>query len=282
MATAKQQKPNYQNNPFFVATDGLTLLFKKAMPVAILAIVLACLSLFGNMAQTAVDISTGANSPSDERMMDDKASEQTVNNFFESISREEVAVFVGVGLIVLLVLIFVSTLIAGVFDYTAAQLAKGKTVTLQEALKGVLRRFFGYLWLNILIGIKVFLWSLLLIVPGIIMAVRYSLSGAAFFEKGLGANAATKHSSRLVKGAWLTTFSSFALFNIVTLGMLQAILQPGTVAVLYRQLNAFDAAKAKKPAAHVLSWLTLLIPLGLLVLLLLVGGLVAYVSYIRS
>ena len=282
MAKTAQRTPEYQNNPFFVATDGLTLLFNKALSVAILAIVLASLGLVGSAVKNTSNIAMRDESFTQRVQAPDKAAEQTFNNFFVSLTASEITIIVTVMVIVVLTAIFVSTLIAGVFDYTAAQLAKGKTATLQEALQAVLHRFFSYLWLTILVGLKVFLWSLLLIVPGIIMAVRYSLSGVAFFEKDLGANAATKESSRLVKGAWITTFGSFGLFNIITFGMIQTILQPGTNAVLYRQFKAFETAKMKKPAAHALSWLTLLLPLGLFILMLLIGGIVAYVIYLHS
>ena len=42
--------------------------------------------------------------------------------------------------------------------------------------------FFRFLWLNILIAIFTFLWSLLLIVPGIIAAYRYSMAIYIFFD----------------------------------------------------------------------------------------------------
>ena len=42
--------------------------------------------------------------------------------------------------------------------------------------------FFRFLWLEILTGIFIFLWSLLLVVPGIIAAYRYSMAPFIFFE----------------------------------------------------------------------------------------------------
>lgn len=282
MAKAAQHTPEYQNNPFFVATNGLTLLFNKAMSVAILAIVLASLGLMGNAVKNVTNISMHDETFTQSSQSADKTTEHAFNNFVGSLTTSEITILVTIGVIVLLTAIFVSTMIVGVFDYTAAQLARGKTVTLQEAIQAVLHRFFGYLWLTILVGIKILLWTLLLVVPGIIMAVRYSLSGVAFFEKDLSANAASKESSRLVKGAWITTFGSLGLFNIITFGMIQTVLQPGTNAILYRQFKAYDTAKTKKPAAHALSWLTLLLPLGLVILTMLVGGAVAYVVYLQS
>ena len=42
--------------------------------------------------------------------------------------------------------------------------------------------FFRYLWLNILMAIFIFLWSLLLVIPGIIAAYRYSMAPYIFFD----------------------------------------------------------------------------------------------------
>ena len=42
--------------------------------------------------------------------------------------------------------------------------------------------FFRFLWLNILMAIFIFLWSLLLVVPGIIAAYRYSMAMYIFFD----------------------------------------------------------------------------------------------------
>lgn len=265
------KKPAYQNNPFFVATDGLELLFKKALSVAILLIVLSLFGVFGQLPQTISDIQRTGD-PSQRQELDNKYTseyadiERTVTN----LDGGQWAVIGAVIAILLLGMIVIGTVLSGISDYTAARLARGKTTTLSEAFRAVFARFFSYLWLQILIGIKILLWSLLLIVPGIIMAVRYSLSGPAFFDKGLGAGTATKHSAAITKGAWLTTFASHSLFGIITLGVIQPLLQPGTSAVLYGQLDTYKKKELKKPSAHVLSWLTLLIPF-VLVLLMLVG-----------
>ena len=42
--------------------------------------------------------------------------------------------------------------------------------------------FFRFLWLEILMGIFIFLWSLLLVIPGIVAAYRYSMALFIFFD----------------------------------------------------------------------------------------------------
>ena len=259
-----EKKPAYQNNPFFVATDGLELLFKKALTVAILLIVLSLIGVFGQIPQTISDIQTTSN-PSHRQDVDAEYRKgfADIKQAVTSLDAREWVVIGAIVATLLLGLIVISTVLSGISDYTSARLAKGKTTTLSEALRAVLERFFSYLWLQILIGIKIFLWSLLLIIPGFIMAIRYSLSGPAFFDKKVGAQAATKYSATITKGAWLTTFASHSLFGIITFGMIQPLLQPGTSAVLYGQLDNYKRKELAKPPAHILSWLTLLIPLVL-------------------
>jgi uncharacterized membrane protein len=160
----------------------------------------------------------------------------------------------------------IAALFGGVSAYTSAKLAQGERVSIGRAFRESFERLWSFLWLQILIFVKVVLWSLLFIIPGIIMAVRYSLAGVAFFDdtKAVKGNAAIKESLRLTKNAWLTTYASNTLFNIITLGAIGNVLSIGTNAVLYKQ---YQASGDKKPAAHWLSWLTLVLPFAILGLL---------------
>lgn len=260
MAT-RSTTPEYQNNPFFVAIDGIKLLFKHALSVAIFLIVLAVLASSSQSVSTVVDIQNGVltNTP-EEQQAQDKAAAEAFMSTVSHLTSQEWAAIAMAAIAVLLIVMIVGVIIGGINDYTAAQLAKNKQTTLGEALKAVIARFPSYLWLHILIGIKVLLWSLLFIIPGIIMSVRYSLAGTAFFHDNKRGNNAIKYSLALTKGAWLTTFASLSFFNLITFGLLQPILQPGIQAVLYRQYTAYDTTKMEKPAAHGLSWFALFLP----------------------
>ena len=257
MSTPTKKHPVYQNNPFTIATDGLSLLFKLAQPIAILAIVLSVLNMFGGFS---------GNFDADYSQKNSSDPIAEINHQFSSIPMEAWIIIGLIGGVLLLGFIIIGTFVSGMIDYTAAQLANNKKVTFSEAFTAVAKRFFGYLWLQIWVGIKIFLWSLLLIVPGIIMAVRYSLAGPAFFRHNLSADAAIEHSSTITKGAWLTTFASFGLFNIITFGLIEYLLKPGTSGLLLRQYDAYNDVKMQKPAAHGLSWMTLAISIGLVVL----------------
>lgn len=262
--TSPKQQPEYQNNPFFVASDGLTLLFRLAQSVAILLVVLCGIGFVSTLIPTPPSSYqetsyTATNEP--------EFGFDTIKREIEQIPAETWIIIGVVAGIILLGCITIGVILGGISDYTASQIAAGKTTSLGQAFKAIMRRFFGYLWLQILVGIKIFLWSLLLIVPGIIMATRYSLAGTAFFSEKLGAQAATKRSAALTKGAWFTTFGSMSLFNIITFGIIQPLLQPGINGILFRQYAAFDAQKLVKPKAHILSWIAFFAPIVLVLFL---------------
>lgn len=232
---------DYENNPFYVGLHGLNTVFDKAKGVSILLVVVSVLSF----------LSGAPGQPQDK--------DEFKNFALPSLSPEQWAL-IGLGAsFIFLAAIAVGSMISGMSAYASARVARGHDVKLGEAFQAVLDRLFSYIWLQIITIVKILLWSLLLIVPGIIMSVRYSLANVAFFDKELRGNAAIKESLKLTRGAWLTTYASQALFNIVTLGIISELVQSGARAVLYRQLSVFGE-KTKKPDAHILSWLTLFLP----------------------
>lgn len=236
------KKTNLTNNPLRIAVDGTKLLFQKAPMAAIVLAFLSAItagSYFGEPAPTETDDSLG---------MPEAALDPATIIMIAIV----VAVFIFGALVI-------GSLVAGIFAHTSAEIAKGREVTFRQSLKAISERLWSFVWLQLLIIVKVILWSLLLVVPGIIMAVRYSLASLSFFddEKKLKGNAAIQDSLQLTKGAWLTTFASQMFFNIITLGMISPIIDTGSKAMLYRQFNELQKADQPKPKAHTLSWVTL-------------------------
>lgn len=253
MSTKKTRLAHYENNPFFVAANGLTALLDLARGVGILFIILSILNFF---------------SGGDRWKMSDHDNDKLAD-VLSGWTGTEWTLAIGATFIILLAFALVGALLGGVSAYTSSQMAKGKKVKIGQAFSVALDHVWGYLWLNIIITVKLFLWSLLFIVPGIYMAFRYSLAGVAFFDKDLHGNAAIKKSLQLTRNGWLTTFASNILFNILTLGALNMAITTGVNATLYKQ---FGKVGDDKPAAHWLSWVSLLgfgvvIFLGLIVLL---------------
>lgn len=253
MATQTKLPKDYENNPFFIATKGLSALFALARGVAIVFVVLSViLSFYG-----------GPSVPTDSEGNPDPTQ---VTQTFASWSANEWITAVGAVTIIGAALLLLGALFGGVSAYTSAQLAKGKRVPLNEAFKVAFEHLWSFLWLQIVIFVKLLLWTLLFIVPGVIMSVRYSLASVAFFDKDLRGNAAIKESLRLTKGAWFTTFAGNALLNLITFGVISSVVTTGANAILYRQ---FTKLGDDKPAAHWLSWLTLFLPLIIFALLML-------------
>lgn len=247
----------YENNPFFVATNGLDLLFKKAQSVGILMAVLAGVSVLASLPYMFMPPSDSSQPvASDPQVV---AAENQA--FSDAISRIPLEVWLIAGtllLIVLAVILAIGIIFRGITDYTSAQLAKGKQATLNDAFRAVFNNFWSYTWVLLVASVKTFLWSLLLFIPGFVMSYRYSLAGVVFFDKAVKGGAASTESAALTKGAWLTTFASQNLLNMITLGAIPMLLQPGTNGVLYHQLRTVGS---EKPRAHFLSWLTLLLPI---------------------
>ena len=84
-----------------------------------------------------------------------------------------------------------------------------ENITVKEAFlraKKIAGKFFA---LNLLIGIFVMLWSLLFIIPGIYMALMYSMAVWIFIYEDIRGTAAIKKSKELVKGYWGAVFWRF-------------------------------------------------------------------------
>ena len=243
---SKKQQPTYINSPFTIAIEGMKLLFQKAPTLAIILAILSAL---------------GASNYFSDRSNTNNAPAPTV------VGPDMDPAVVAVTIIVITVMLFgvliFGSIIAGIFAFTSTELAKGRTVSFQQATKATVDRLWSFVWLQLLMIGKIILWSLLFIVPGVIMAFRYSLANLSFFDsdKKLTGNAALKDSVTLTKNAWITTFGAQVFFNIITLGLISPIIDTATKAILYRQFVALEHDGKPKPAPHALSW----VALGLLI-----------------
>ena len=250
MTNKTSHESKYESNPFFIATNGITLLFNLARNVATVLIVISVLTFFSQV------------SPSDspERDAEDFVA------LLSSWSIDQWALAVIATFILTLAFVMVTSLFGGVSSYTSAEIAKGNQVSLGDSFRTAFNNLWSYIWLQVIIFVKLVLWTLLFIVPGIYFAIRYSLSGVAFYDskKNLRGNDAIKESMRLTRNGWLTTFASNVLFNLLTFGVLKTVVNTGVNAFLYKQ---FESVGHKKPPAHMLSWITLFLPFVLIIML---------------
>lgn len=262
---AKSAPATYENNPFYIGLNGLKLFFASAQSVAIYAIVLSVVLFIFSTAVNVVDSFGTFGMSETELDARDRETADSVRDFFA----QDAGGLAVAGIIIasgIFLLIVVWLLLYGVLEYTAARMALGEKVELKKAFAEVGRNLASYVWLYVVITVKLILWYLLLIVPGIIMSVRYSLAGTVFFAEGKRGNAAVVRSAQLTKGAWFTTFAGYGLWNLITFSQITNLIMPGTSAVLYRQLRDVTDAGTEKPSAHWLSWLTFFVPLALAVL----------------
>ena len=260
--THPHQTQPYENNPFNIGLNGLKLFFASAQSVAIYAIVLCAVAFLFNLASNVADVLDGRT-----RSQQNRADTQAIRDAMSQDTGHLVVGGIVVASVIFLV-ILVMLVLNGVLEYTGARIALGEKVELKQAFKEVLKDLAGYLWMNIIMVVKLFLWTLLFIVPGVIMAVRYKLAGTVFFAEGKRGNAAVKRSAELTKGAWFTTFAGYGLWSLITFNTIQQLLAPGTNAILYRQLRDVTDAGQDKPSAHWLSWLTFFVPIALVLMFL--------------
>ena len=248
----KSDSPLTPYNPFFIALNGITLLFSNALSVGIVILVISALT--GMISYRG-----------DESQFKDK---NDFVHYMSSLSSTEILLIIGVLIIIVTFSIVVGAMMHGIQSYTAMRLAKSEKTTIGEAFNTVLGQFGGYLLLYVWMNIKIFLWTLLLIVPGIIAYYRYTFAGVIFFDKNLHREAAIKESNRLTKGGIVTLLSSNLLFNLLTLGYISRVISIATTSELYREYTALDAAKRPKPAIHWLSWVSLALPFVILAVVL--------------
>ena len=79
---------------------------------------------------------------------------------------------------------------------------EGNPVDIKESYKTGFKKFFPYVWIIILVFLAVFGGALLLIIPGIIFGVWFSLASYIYIIEGTGGTGALKRSKQLVKGNW--------------------------------------------------------------------------------
>lgn len=233
----------YINNPFFIATEGLKLFFAKAVGVAVLLIIVSAFF-------QVVNSGFSGSEPAQQSTTSSQIA-QPEANVSNSVLAVIIVLAAVIGTGVVIAVIAAGTLLAGVTGYTSAQLANSKDVSLQDAWKATTDQFWSLLWLQVLTFLKILAWTLLFIIPGIVMSLRYSLATTAFFDKGLKGNAALKESLALTKGSWITLFGAQTVFSIITLGIINYLTSAGTTTVLYRQFR--DTPLEERPKAHGLS-----------------------------
>lgn len=237
--------PQESANPLTIALQGLENIFQYARPVAVVFCVMIAVGVVTGAIGTAQNkASAPATLPPDTTPATQASLEQVIL---------AVLIIISVLIVTLLLFVAISAVISGLAAVASAATANQEKITLRQAFAQLMKRFPGYYGLQLLIGIKLFAWLLLLVVPGIIMAVRYSLANTAYFARNLSARQAIHHSTAITKNHWITTLASFWLPNIITLGIFSPLINMGVQSQLLRQLDSRHKTHAPVLGTHWLS-----------------------------
>lgn len=147
----------------------------------------------------------------------------------------------------------VSFAVAGLLGFGTVsfflKISRNETVTYKELFSKI-NMCFSYLAISLLVGLFTALWSLLLIIPGIIAAINYSL---VYFVKldnpELGALEVLRKSKEMMNGhKWdffvlILSFLGWAILGIFTLGILYLWLVPYMQVTYANFYNSLKEAK---------------------------------------
>jgi uncharacterized membrane protein len=99
--------------------------------------------------------------------------------------------------------------------YGAFQAMRGRPVIIGDAVRRGFSRFLSIVGVSILVSLGVFVGLILFIIPGIILALRWSVALPACVVENLGPIAAMRRSADLTKGHRWQIFGLFVLIIVV-------------------------------------------------------------------
>jgi len=104
-------------------------------------------------------------------------------------------------------------------NYYFIRLNDGEEIGVMQGLLGRMRIFLRSLWLHAIMFVRIFLWSLLLVIPGIIAALRYSMAPYYLAENpDMKASEAIRKSKETMKNLKMSYFMlqlSFVGWNLL-------------------------------------------------------------------
>lgn len=165
-----------------------------------------------------------------------------------------IALMLGlIGLVFLL--LYIRTIVHMGYLKTYLKLLDGVRPRVREIFAHI-HPFWRYVWSVVLFALRVFLGFLLLIVPGIIWAIKFQFMPILTLDKGLGAVDAMRESARMTEGQkWHLFKLGIVIFLLNILGFLclgvgALITMPLTTLMhlyVYRQLSLEDGQNMAQP-----------------------------------
>src|SRR5713101_2489634 len=126
------------------------------------------------------------------------------------------------ALLLLLVVIFVVNIVfsaiaeGSAIKLASEQITKGQA-SLEASLKIAVSKLLSIWALSIIVGIIVFLGIIALIVPGVILAIMFSLAFPVLLIENKGVTESMGRSRQLVSHRWGKTFGTFLVLGIIVL-----------------------------------------------------------------
>jgi hypothetical protein len=259
-----KNKTNYNSNPFTLTFSALSRFFNTNAGWAIALIILGVFGFIGNGLNSVGNLAKERNTSDVGNLW--------VNTHSVSPEVSTIVALVIVGSVlfffILIIALVVQTFFSGMFTYAALQSEAGKSVSFSEAFNATTKRFWRLLVSQFLANLKIFGWTLLFIVPGIIAGFRYQLLPYLIMsepEDEKGISSSHEKTKKLVKGRLWELFGiSFVAAIIPIVG---TILGLTGKAAHYNQLTATAHAPEKRPDIHWLNYFGLLIGLFMILII---------------
>jgi uncharacterized membrane protein len=129
----------------------------------------------------------------------------------------DVGAALGANLGVTLLGVALASVLQGMLTRASFDDLSGKGVAMGAAIGDGLRYFFPLVLLGILLGLGVMLGFILLIIPGLILAVRWAVAAPALVIEGLGPTTAMGRSAELSKGSRWPIFGLLLLYVLLSI-----------------------------------------------------------------
>lgn len=144
----------------------------------------------------------------------------------------------GVVFTTLIIILFVSALISvvlgsiatGIGILISSQIIENKSINLRGLVWIIVKRLLSIWALTIIVGIIVFLGLLALIVPGIILAIMFSLALPVLLIENIGVTESMGRSRQLVGGRWLKSFGIYLVMGLI-IGVISLAVSGGTAVI---------------------------------------------------
>lgn len=150
--------------------------------------------------------------------------------------------FSGFGLLHMVVMLFATSFLAASLYSLSLSELEGETPTPQEVFRRGGQMFLPLLGLNILFFLGVLAGMILLVVPGVILALMWCVSGPALMAEQAGITESFRRSTDLTRGHRWMLFAVFLLFFIAQ-AFVQSVLGAVGLAASFGSLDIFSVPR---------------------------------------